>query len=225
MNNTKDSLINDFQRLPGIGPKQAERFAYYLMKQNKAFIESLSKNILNIKLNSSQCTECFSFFANNINKTTICNICADESRNKSIMLIVEKELDVNAIEKTSEYNGVYFVTGGKLPFLVDDPREYIRIRELVDIIRKKLDVDDSENLEKNEESGNKKESKKLKEIIFALPANDEGDNQVEYIKKTINQIVGMQDVKISILARGVSTGLEMEYIDHDTFKSAFSFRK
>jgi recombination protein RecR len=134
------------------------------------------------------------------------------------MLIVEKELDVNAIEKTSEYNGVYFVTGGKLPFLVDDPREYIRIRELVDIIRKKLDVDDN-NLEEN------KESKKLKEIIFALPANDEGDNQVEYIKKTIIQIVGMENVNISMLARGVSTGLEMEYIDHDTFKSAFSFRK
>lgn len=214
MNNTKDSLINDFQRLPGIGPKQAERFAYYLMKQNKAFIESLSKNILNIKLNSSQCMECFSFFANSHNKESknnLCNICSDESRNRSIMLIVEKELDVNAIEKTSEYNGVYFVTGGKLPFLVDDPREYIRIRELVEIIRKKLDTEI--------------EDKKLKEIIFALPANDEGDNQVEYIKKTIIQIVGMENVNISMLARGVSTGLEMEYIDHDTFKSAFSFRK
>ena len=216
MNNIKDSLINDFQRLPGIGPKQAERFAYYLMKQNKAFIESLSKNILNIKLNSSQCTECFSFFSNNINKTSICNICSDENRNKSIMLIVEKELDVNAIEKTSEYNGVYFVTGGKLPFLVDDPREYIRIRELVEIIRKKLDVNGEEKI---------KEENKLKEIIFALPANDEGDNQVEYISKTIKQIVGIGEVQISMLARGVSTGLEMEYIDHDTFKSAFSFRK
>ncbi len=219
MNNTKDSLINDFQRLPGIGPKQAERFAYYLMKQNKAFIESLSKNILNIKLNSSQCIECFSFFANSHNKESknnLCNICSYESRNRSIMLIVEKELDVNAIEKTSEYNGVYFVTGGKLPFLVDDPREYIRIRELVDTIRKKLDVNGEEKI---------KEENKLKEIIFALPANDEGDNQVEYIKKTIIQIVGMENVNISMLARGVSTGLEMEYIDHDTFKSAFSFRK
>lgn len=214
MNNTKDSLINDFQRLPGIGPKQAERFAYYLMKQNKAFIESLSKNILNIKLNSSQCTDCFSFFSNSHNKESknyLCNICSDESRNRSIVLIVEKELDVNAIEKTSEYNGVYFVTGGKLPFLIDDPREYIRIRELVDIIRRKLDAEEEQN--------------KIKEIIFALPANDEGDNQVEYIKKTITQIVGIQDVNISMLARGVSTGLEMEYIDHDTFKSAFSFRK
>jgi recombinational DNA repair protein RecR len=103
------------------------------------------------------------------------------------------------------------VTGGKLPFLIDDPREYIRIRELVDIIRKKLDAEEEHN--------------KIKEIIFALPANDEGDNQVEYIKKTITQIVGMQNVNISMLARGVSTGLEMEYIDHDTFKSAFSFRK
>lgn len=214
MNNIKDSLINDFQRLPGIGPKQAERFAYYLMKQNKAFIESLSKNILNIKLNSSQCTECFSFFSNSHNKESkneLCNICSDENRDSSVMLIVEKELDVNAIEKTSEYNGVYFVTGGKLPFLIDDPREYIRIRELVDIIRKKIDQKDT--------------SKILKEVIFALPANDEGDNQVEYIKKTITQIVGMENVNISMLARGVSTGLEMEYIDHDTFKSAFSFRK
>lgn len=210
MNNVKDSLIQDFQRLPGIGPKQAERFAYYLMKQNKNFIESLSKNILNIKLNSSQCAECYSFFSNtnvNAEKNKLCSICSDESRDKKVVLIVEKELDVNAIEKTSEYNGVYFVTGGKLPFLVDDPREHIRIRELVDILRKRLDTSS------------------LSEIIFALPANDEGDNQVEYIKKTITQVVGMDTVKISMLARGVSTGLEMEYIDHDTFKSAFSFRK
>ncbi len=222
MNNVKDSLIADFQRLPGIGPKQAERFAYYLMKQNKNFIESLSKNILNIKLNSSQCAECYSFFSNtnvNAEKNKLCSICSDESRDKKIVLIVEKELDVNAIEKTSEYNGVYFVTGGKLPFLIDDPREHIRIRELVEILRKKIDT----RIEKQENSEEK--SVNLSEIIFALPANDEGDNQVEYIKKTIAQVVGMDTVKISMLARGVSTGLEMEYIDHDTFKSAFSFRK
>lgn len=214
MNNVKDNLINDFQKLPGIGPKQAERFAYYLMKQSKNYIESFSKNILNIKLNSSQCTECYSFFSNfltNKNKETLCNICADENRHKNIIMIVEKELDVNAIEKTSEYLGVYFVTGGKLPFLIDDPKEYIRIRELVEIIRKRIDDNDVKN--------------NLSEIIFALPANDEGDNQLEYITKTIIQIVGMEKVKISTLARGVSTGLEMEYIDHDTFKSAFSFRK
>jgi recombination protein RecR len=205
--NTKDSLINDFQRLPGIGPKQAERFTYFLMKQNKNYIDSLVQNISQIKNNSSQCTMCFAYFSNTYNKSSLCNICSDENRDKTKMLIVEKELDINAIEKTAEYAGVYFTTGGKLPFLVEDPKEHIRIRELVDIIRKKLD------------------SESLKEIIFALPANDEGDNQAEYIKKVISQIVGMSDVQICTLARGVSTGLEMEYIDHDTFKSAFSFRK
>ena len=208
----KDQIISYFQKFPGIGPKQAERFAYFLMKQNKGFTDSFSTAIQQIKLNSKQCSECFAWYSIEYNHNREqCDICSDESRDKTQVIIVEKELDINAIERTSEYSGVYFVLGGKLPFLADDPREHIRIRELVSSISSKL----KENIA----------TVKLKEIIFALPATDEGDHATDYIKKTISQIVGFENVTVSTLARGVSTGLEMEYIDHDTFKYAFTARK
>lgn len=208
MQDNKNKLIEYFQKFPGIGPKQAQRFVYFLMKQNKGYIDTLVKNIESLKQNSFECRECHAYYSlERQNKDNICYICGGENRDKSQIIIVEKELDVDAIEKTNEYNGTYFVMGGKLPFLSANPTENIKIRELVDKIRKQLDVNN------------------LSEIIFALPATDEGDYEMEYIKKTITQIVGIKDVKISQLARGVSTGLEMEYVDHDTFKNAFSGRK
>jgi recombination protein RecR len=204
----KDEIILHFQKFPGIGPKQAERFAYFLMKQNKGFVDAFTNSLQNIKQNSRQCIECFAWYSieNNVEKN-LCTICSNINRNKKQIIIVEKELDINAIEKTSEYDGVYFVLGGKLPFLADDPREHIRIRELVASLSQKIKAGE------------------LEEVIFALPATDEGDHAVEYIKKTISQIVGFENVIVSTLARGVSTGLEMEYIDHDTFKYAFTARK
>lgn len=263
---SKDQIISHFLKFPGIGPKQAERFAYFLMKQNKGFVDSFVTSINSIKHNSKQCTECFAWFSLEYNpKSTKCDICSDENRDRGQMIIVEKELDINAIERTGEYKGVYFVMGGKLPFLADDPREHIRIRELVKHITTNLnsnnenlkkeeridenknekaeqqtvdDISDTDSESNNKSKYNKKQSNinnsdtnenngkaMLREIIFALPATDEGDHATEYIKKTISQIVGFNKIKVSTLARGVSTGLEMEYIDHDTFKYAFSSRK
>jgi recombination protein RecR len=208
VNDNKNKLIEYFQKFPGIGPKQAQRFVYFLMKQNKRYIDDLTKNIESLKQNSFECIECHAFYSiEKQNKNNICNICGSENRDKSQIIIVEKELDVDAIEKTNEYNGTYFVMGGRLPFLSANPTENIKIRELVEKIRRQLDLHN------------------LTEIIFALPATDEGDYEMEYIRKTISQIVGIKEVKISSLARGVSTGLEMEYVDHDTFKNAFSGRK
>lgn len=205
----KDKIIFHFQKFPGIGPKQAERFAYFLMKQNKSFIEDFISSITSIKENAKQCRDCYSWFnSSNGSQHELCEICRNENRNKTQMIIVEKELDINAIERTSEYEGIYFVMGGKLPFLAENPKEHIRIRELVQRISHML-----------------KAESPIQEIIFALPATDEGDHAMDYIRKTISQIVGFDTVKVSSLARGVSTGLEMEYIDHDTFKFAFNARK
>jgi recombination protein RecR len=209
MSSQKEKIVELFTKFPGIGPKQAQRFAYFLMKQNKGFIDNFSMSLQNLKNNSRQCIECYAWFSlDQVKDTNLCHICSSESRDKTQVIIVEKELDIDAIEKTSEYAGVYFVMGGKLPFLASDPREHIRIRELVEHMTDKL-----------------KAESKVKEIIFALPVTDEGDYEMDYIKKTIMQIVGMSEVKMSKLARGVSTGLEMEYIDHDTFKNAFSARE
>ena len=203
----KDRLVEQFRKFPGIGPKQAERFVYFMMKQNKAFIESYIFNIKELKSSSIKCSECERYSTRNTDTSTLCNICSDNNREHNIIMIVEKELDVDSIEKAGIYSGVYFVLGGHLPFLASDPKEHINIESLTRNIIQKIKADN------------------LKEIIFALPVNDEGDNEMEYIKKILAQIVGIDKIKISTLARGVSTGLEMEYVDHDTFMNAFNSRK
>lgn len=205
----KDKLVEQFKRFPGIGPKQAERFVYFMMKQNNIWTDNFINNIKELKQKSIKCELCSRYSFNEMFDTNnhICNICHDENRDSSTMLIVEKEMDVDSIEKSGIYNGVYFVLGGHLPFLAKDAKEYINIEALTKRIISKIKEDN------------------LKEIIFALPVNDEGDNEMQYIKKVIGQIVGIEKVKISNLARGVSTGLEMEYVDHDTFMYAFNARQ
>mgnify|MGYP003395270272 FL=1 len=119
---------------------------------------------------------------------------------------MKKELDMDAIEKTGSYNGLYFILGGLVPPLSEKPSELIRIRELTSRIHSSL------------------EDNTLSEIIFALPVTDYGDTTTEYIEKIVKQIVGIEKVTLSHLARGLSSGLELEYVDRETFKSALERR-
>ena len=130
-------------------------------------------------------------------------------------MIVEKELDVDAIERTGSYSGKYFVLGGLLPFLADKPTEIIKIRELTNLIHRKLQSLSPISENKNEHR---------LEIVYALPVTDEGDHTIEYLSQTLSQIVGIDKAKISILARGLSSGLDIEYVDRDTFFEAYKRR-
>lgn len=203
------NLVELFQRLPGIGPKQATRFVYYIMRSSNNYKDSLIKEIQNIKLEARECPVCYryhNYVHHDADHMNYCAICIDENRDDNALMIVEKELDVDAIERTSSYNGKYFVLGGVLPFLADKPTEIIKIRELTNLIRRKINNISSF------------------EIIYALPVTDEGDHTIEYLNQTLSQIVGIEKVKISILARGLSSGLDIEYVDRDTFFEAYKRR-
>lgn len=206
--NATDRLTELFMRFPGIGPKQAKRFVYFLLREHSHYKEQLIKVLEELKFTGKQCEKCFRFFGDKSNTNTklVCDICEAESRDKSILLIVEKELDMDAVEKTGSYNGLYFIMGGLVPPLTEKPSELIRIRELTTRIHSEI------------------ESGILSEIIFALPVTDYGDTTTEYIEKTIRQIVGIEKAKLSHLARGLSSGLELEYVDRNTFKSALEHR-
>ena len=206
--NPTDRLTELFMRFPGIGPKQAKRFVYFLLREHSHYKEQLIKALEDLKFTGKQCEKCFRFYGdrNRDPKKTLCDICASASRDTSIIMIVEKELDLDAIEKTGSYNGLYFILGGLVPPLTEKPSELIRIRELTSYIH----------------SGIKDET--MKEIIFALPVTDYGDTTTEYIEKTIKQIVGVEKINLSHLARGLSSGLELEYVDKDTFKQALDRR-
>ncbi len=205
--NPTEHLAELFARLPGIGPKQAKRFVYFLLRTDTRFKEDLIRTIDALKTAGKQCSDCFRFFGEVRAKEELrCSICRDESRDKKEVMIVEKELDIDAIEKTESYQGVYFVLGGLVPLLSEKPSDFVRVRELTSFLHRKVTSDE------------------LSEIVFALPVTDLGDSTRDYLEKTIKQIVGIDTVKLSTLARGLSSGLELEYVDRDTFKSAFERR-
>lgn len=206
--NATDRLTELFMRFPGIGPKQARRFVYYLLREHSHYKEQLIRALEELKSTGKQCGLCFRYFGDKSHnqEKTLCDICDNSSRDRSVIMIVEKELDLDAVEKTGSYNGLYFILGGLIPPLTEKPSELIRIRELTNRVYTSI------------------EDGSLKEIIFALPVTDYGDTTKEYVEKTVNQIVGIEGVKISHLARGLSSGLELEYVDKDTFKSAFERR-
>lgn len=206
--NPTDRLTELFMRVPGIGPKQAKRFVYFLLREHSHYKEQLIKTLEELKFTGRQCEKCYRFFGDKNAQLPrpLCSICESESRDQTQLMILEKELDLDAIEKAGAYNGLYFILGGLVPPLTEKPSEIIRIRELTSRIHNSI-ADNS-----------------LTEIIFALPVTDYGDTTTEYVEKTIKQIVGIEKVTLSHLARGLSSGLELEYVDRDTFKSALERR-
>jgi recombination protein RecR len=206
--NPTDRLTELFMRFPGIGPKQAKRFVYFLLREHVQYKEQLIKTLEELKFTGKQCEKCFRYYGdkNADPKKTLCDICASPSRESTTIMILEKELDLDAIEKTGSYNGLYFILGGLVPPLTEKPSELIRIRELTTYIHQGIST------------------QSLSELIFALPVTDYGDTTTEYIEKIIKQIVGIDKVKLTHLARGLSSGLELEYVDRDTFKQALDRR-
>jgi recombination protein RecR len=206
--NSTEKLTELFMRFPGIGPKQARRFVYFLLREHFHFKEELIKALEELKFTGKQCTLCFRYFGDSHEKSSsvICSLCGARDRDKKTLMIVEKELDMDAVEKTGSYTGLYFILGGLVPPLTEKPSELIRIKELTSRIY--TDITNNQ----------------IEEIIFALPVTDYGDTTKEYVEKTIKQIVGIDAIKISSLARGLSSGLELEYVDKNTFKSALTNR-
>ncbi|MCR4334139.1 MAG: recombination protein RecR [Patescibacteria group bacterium] len=199
-----NKLIEYFSEFPGIGPRQAKRFAFFLLTKNKSYLESLTKNITELKQSIRICEECFRFYTKDKNDLPICNICKSVNRDNSIMMIVSRDVDMETIEKSHSFNGKYFVLGGTVPILDKNPEMRVRSRELI----KRIGILDGS----------------LKEIILALNANSEGENTTDYLKSILSSITEKHSIKISILGRGLSTGTELEYSDSDTIKNALKNR-
>lgn len=191
-----DKLIEYFLKFPGIGPRQAKRFAYFLALQDKNFTEDLSRLISEIKKQINQCPDCFRFF-----EGEKCAICSSLNRDKNILMIIEKDVDLENIERAGIYNGKYFILGGVMPLTND--KNNLRFKELF------------EKVKKNSPAG------EPKEIILALSANVEGENTAHYIEKILEPL----KIKITKLGRGLSTGTELEYSDSETIINALKNRK
>ncbi|MDO8569766.1 MAG: toprim domain-containing protein [bacterium] len=197
--NSIDKLSEIFARFPGIGPRQAKRFVYFLLSRNSDYTSELVRAVQNLKKEIIQCGKCMRFFTKNGQISKLCSVCADETRDSSMLMIVPRDIDFEAVERSGSYNGYYFILGGVVPILEKEPEKRIRINELKNLINKK--------------------KADLKEIILAMNANLDGENTAEYLK----QYIGRGYV-ISILGRGLSTGAELEYADPETLKNAFLHR-
>lgn len=202
--NQTEKVAAIFSKFPGIGRRQASRFMYFLLAQNNQFIDDFISSINQLRKEMSQCSLCFRFF-NFSQNSDICEICSNPNIDTSKIMIVEKDMDLDNINKTGVYNGRFFVLGGILPILENNPNEKIRVTELLDIVKK-----GSEN--------------NLKEIIIALGVNPEGDNTSQYIKKILEKFIENSGIKISVLGRGLSTGTELEYSDSETLTNALKNR-
>jgi len=202
---TTDKLTEIFKEFPGIGERQAKRFVYFLMARNPSYAENLSKLILELKKEISQCSECFRFFVNKNNKK-VCEICSDPNIDSSVLMIIEKDSDLESVKKSKTYNGKYFILGGLVPIIEKNTATKIRINELIEKIKK-----DAKN--------------GLSEIILAFSSSPQGDHTDFYIRSQLKNLIEPSNIKISSLGRGLSTGTELEYSDNDTLKNALKNRQ
>jgi len=199
-----DKLSEIFKQFPGIGERQAKRFVYFLMSRNPSYNENLSSLILDLKKEVSQCKECYKFFIVNNKKEKLCDICANVNIDSSTLIIVEKDSDLESIQKSRVYHGKYFILGGLVPIVEKTTKSRIRIEEL------------KQRIAKNAE---------LKEIILAFSLSPQGDHTDSYVREQLKEIAEKQNIKISSLGKGLSTGTELEYSDNDTLKNALKNRQ
>ncbi|MDD4803949.1 MAG: toprim domain-containing protein [Candidatus Pacebacteria bacterium] len=203
--NSIDKLIRIFSEFPGIGPKQARRFVYFLITRHESYIEEFKREITELRNEIETCVDCKRYFSKGTNNKNICSICADSTRDNSQLMIVSRDIDFENIEKSHFFNGKYFILGGVVPILDKNPEQRVRLKELLNLVNKM-----SEN--------------GLREIIMGLDANSEGEYTTEIIKNNLSPLVTKYNIKISELGRGLSTGTELEYSDSETIKNALKNR-
>lgn len=192
-------LTDWFVTFPGIGPRQARRFVYFLLTQNPSQLAELSDLIKQLPNEVMQCTQCFRFTMQHAG-SSICDICRSKNR-ENILMIVARDSDLEAVEKSRAFNGTYFVLGGTITPLGKDARDQVRLTELEKRVHSPAPT----------------------EIIIALGANPEGDYTTNILKEALQGAPNCPP--ISTLGRGLSTGTELEYSDHSTIESALENRR
>lgn len=211
---TFDKLTELFRQFPGIGPRQAKRFVYFLLSREPVFIAEFSRLTHALKKEVVQCKNCFRFFQRV--RAPLCPICADPNRANGELMVVAKDTDLEAIEKSGTYHGKYFVLGGTIPLIERKNADKLRLTELLALIEHLLHQRTS--------ASHLRASAPLKEVILALSANPDGEHTADELRTLLTPLLVGSSIKISTLGRGLSTGSELEYADSETLKSALKNR-
>jgi recombination protein RecR len=190
-------VVESFERLPGIGPKTAERLTFYLLHVPQGELDKFAISVQKLKSDTVICSTCF-----NIGEADPCSVCGDTERNHSMVCVVEQPLDVIALEKSKKYSGIYHVLNGKIDPLNNIGPDEIKISELIIRI-------------KNHESG-------IKEVILATNPTMEGEATAMYISKKLKE--QNETIKVSRIGRGLPIGADIEYADPTTLERAMEGR-
>lgn len=202
MANTIQKLTEAFARFPGIGPRQAKRFVYHLLLQDQDKIGYLTYLLGELKKEVRICRSCFRFHSERTQD--LCDICRDPARDSTMLMVIAHDNDLDTVERSGSYEGFYFVLGGLTPLFGKNDAD-IRVPELI------------QKIEKMKTGG-------LREVIFALAANTEGDYTAQILTQKLEPHTKDAGIKISLLGRGLSTGTELEYSDSDTIRNALKNR-
>jgi len=190
------NLIDAFARLPGIGPKTASRLTFFLLRAPEDLSRSLSESLIGIKHQTGLCEKCFNITHK---ESPICEICASDQRDQSLLCVVEEPLDVLAIEKTAGYNGLYHVLHGVLSPIEGIGAEDLKITELYQRI----------------------EEGEYQEVILATNPSMEGDATAMYLHERLRKM----GIRVTRLALGLPVGGDLEYADQSTLLRALAGRQ
>ena len=192
-------FIEKFSRLPGIGPRQAARLAFWILNEPKIVRDNLKKALESLDENIKICSSCFYTIDGNG-----CHFCDDSTRDHKTICVVEKETDLATIEKSGVYKGLYHVLGGLFSALDTTVPKNLKMPELISRIQKQSE-----------------EIVKAEEVILALSPTHEGDLTAYYLEKLLRP----SKIKITRLGRGLPYGSDVEFADAQTLSGALESRK
>lgn len=198
------TLIDYFLKFPGIGPKQATRFAFFLLGEKNEYRKNLASAIAELREKVGICKQCYRS-SMQPNQDSLCGYCKDKKRDAATVMVVEKETDMENVEKTRQYNGLYHILGGTISPLEASSPEKLHLKELFARVKTIA------------------ESGKSCEVILATNATTEGDATALYIQRILEPLG--EKVKITRLGRGLTTGSELEYSDPQTIANALTNRR
>lgn len=190
------NLIDGFSRLPGIGPKTAQRLAFHVLGMKEEDVMDLAKALVNAKRHLHHCSSCC-----NITDVDPCRICSDQSRKRDLLCVVQEAKDVIAMERTREFNGLYHVLQGAISPIEGIGPDQIRVAEL---LRRLQDPEVEVN-----------------EIIMATNPNIEGEATAMYLSRLLKPV----GIKVTRIAHGLPVGGDLEYADEVTLSKALEGRR
>ncbi|MBA2725696.1 MAG: recombination protein RecR [Actinobacteria bacterium] len=193
-------LIDEFSKLPGIGPKSAQRVAFHLLKLPQDEARRLAEAIVVVKEKVRLCDRCF-----NVSDQELCGYCSDSRRDQSIICVVQEPPDIVALERTREFRGLYHVLQGAISPIEGVTPEDLRIRELLYRLQAPLDPD----------------AAPVSEVIVATNPNTEGEATAMYLAR----LIGPSGIRVSRLASGLPVGGDLEYADEVTLGRALEGRR